>query len=100
MLGRWLGVAHRVGQAMCYWFLTAKNGTVIARSTVGPITDDELGTDTIKADIAKFDTAIDVKLKKIKEDGSLVTLDGVAPAEAEFPLWDSEVEDDPCGASG
>lgn len=32
-LGRWLGVAHNVGQAMTYWILTEK-GTVLARSSV------------------------------------------------------------------
>ena len=32
-LGRWLGVAHDVGQAMTYWVLVDK-GTVIARSSV------------------------------------------------------------------
>lgn len=32
-LGRWIGVATEVGQAMTYWLLTAK-GTVIARSSV------------------------------------------------------------------
>jgi hypothetical protein len=79
---------------MWYWVLTAY-GTVIARSTVGHIPDDELGTDTIKEHIAKFNTDIAVKLKEINEEGTLVTLDGVAPAEPEFLLWDSEVEYDP-----
>lgn len=39
-LGRWLGVAHSVGQAMTYWILKS-NGYVVARSTVRPITDEE-----------------------------------------------------------
>ncbi|MGH7955268.1 MAG: hypothetical protein ACREOZ_04835, partial [Gloeomargaritales cyanobacterium] len=39
-LGRWLGVAHDVGQAMCYWILK-KNGHVVARSTVRPLTLEE-----------------------------------------------------------
>jgi len=30
ILGRWLGEAHHIGQAMCYWVLT-KTGRVIAR---------------------------------------------------------------------
>lgn len=33
LLGRWIGVAHRIGQAMCYWILP-KSGEPIARSTV------------------------------------------------------------------
>ena len=32
-IGRWLGVSHHVGNALCYWILTNK-GTVIARTTV------------------------------------------------------------------
>jgi Reverse transcriptase (RNA-dependent DNA polymerase) len=39
-LGRWLGVAHNVGQAMNYWILKS-NGYVIARSTVRPLTTEE-----------------------------------------------------------
>ncbi len=30
---RWLGVAHRVGQAMCYWLLP-ESGVLIARTTI------------------------------------------------------------------
>ena len=32
-LGRWLGIAPRVGSDMTYWILT-ETGNVIARSTV------------------------------------------------------------------
>ena len=35
-LGRWLGVAHRVGQSMVFWIMN-DNGKVIARSTVTPL---------------------------------------------------------------
>ena len=37
-LGRWLGVAFGVCQAMTYWLLTAKR-TVIVRSSVSPLSD-------------------------------------------------------------
>jgi len=37
-LGRWLGVARDVGQAMTYWLLTEK-GTIIARSSVTTVSD-------------------------------------------------------------
>jgi hypothetical protein len=40
-LGRWLGVAHSVGQAMTYWILKS-NGYVIAHSMVRPLTLEEL----------------------------------------------------------
>ena len=36
-LGRWLGIAHRVGSDMTYWILT-ESGKVIARSTVQHVT--------------------------------------------------------------
>jgi hypothetical protein len=39
-LGRRLGVAHNVGQAMTYWILK-DNGYVIARSTSRPLTQEE-----------------------------------------------------------
>ena len=32
-LGRWLGVSHRIGSAMCYYVLTDK-AQIISRSTV------------------------------------------------------------------
>ena len=32
-IGRWLGIAHRVGQALVYWIMNS-NGYVTARSTV------------------------------------------------------------------
>ena len=40
-LSRWLGVAHNVGQSMCYWILV-KGGEFIARSTVIPIPEHDL----------------------------------------------------------
>jgi hypothetical protein len=45
--GRWHEVAHRAGQALCYWILTI-TGQVITRTTVQPIPSDELLTDTFK----------------------------------------------------
>ena len=32
-LGRWLGIAHRIGSDLCYWILT-KSGKIISRTTV------------------------------------------------------------------
>jgi len=40
-LGRWIGVAMDVGQAMTYWILTAK-GTIIARSSIAPLSNMDL----------------------------------------------------------
>ena len=46
-IGRWLGVAHRVGNLMSYWILT-QTGRVIARTTVQRVTNLELQTDEVK----------------------------------------------------
>ncbi len=54
ILGRWLGEAHKVGQDMCYWVLTS-TGKPIARSTVQPISDAEMATDVVKAELVAFD---------------------------------------------
>ena len=39
-VGRWLGVSHRVGQALCYWILPS-SGRPIARTTVRPWTNND-----------------------------------------------------------
>ena len=40
MLGRWLGVSHRVGSALCYCILSEK-GKVLSRTTVQHLTEKE-----------------------------------------------------------
>jgi hypothetical protein len=49
-------VAHRLGQALCYWLLT-KTGQVIARTTVQKMTDD-LITPVVQQEIENFDKTI------------------------------------------
>jgi hypothetical protein len=63
ILGRWLGEAHKISQAMCYWGLTS-TGRPIARSTVQPITDADMSIDVIKAELVAFDESIMVRLSK------------------------------------
>lgn len=46
-LGRWLGVAQDVGQAMTYWILTHK-GTVVARSSIIPLSLDDALDENLK----------------------------------------------------
>jgi hypothetical protein len=46
-VGRWLGVAHRVGSNLCYWILTSA-GKVAARTTVQHVTEIELLDPVIK----------------------------------------------------
>ena len=53
LLGRWLGVAHSVGQALCYWILPV-SGVPIARSTVQPILKDDLTTKEVIDELASY----------------------------------------------
>jgi hypothetical protein len=61
IIGRWLGVAHRVGQAMCFWVLPP-SGIPIARTTIQAISKDELATREVMEQIYDFDTEIAIKL--------------------------------------
>ena len=67
-LCRWLGVAHNVGQSMCYWILI-KGGEFSARSTVIPIPEHDLNsiemrekmdafTKTIESAIGNYESAV------------------------------------------
>ncbi len=47
-IARWIGVAHRVGQAMCYWVLP-DTGVPIVRSTIQAISKQELQTNEVKS---------------------------------------------------
>ena len=53
-IGRWLGIAHRIGSDMTYWILT-EAGHVIARSTVQHITIMDMASDAIKNRVLAFD---------------------------------------------
>ena len=61
-LGRWLGVAHKVGGLMSYWILTV-NCTVITRTTVQQVTSFEMQLDHMKERAQAFDEAIKLKIK-------------------------------------
>ena len=61
-LGRWLGVAHRVGGLMSYWLLTI-NCTVIARTTIQRVTSLEMQTTHMKERAQAFDEATKAKIK-------------------------------------
>jgi len=52
-LGRWIGVAQDVGQAMTYWILTRK-GTVIARSSIAPLSDVDLRSQVVQEKMNAF----------------------------------------------
>ena len=59
-LGRWLGVAHDVGTPLTYWVLK-DNGQVIARSTVRPLLDDEIGDEVERTQRDEFDKMVKEK---------------------------------------
>ncbi len=52
-LCRWLGVAHHIGQSMCYYVLKS-NGKHIARSTVIPVPDSDLQSNDMKEQMRAF----------------------------------------------
>ena len=60
-IGRWLGIAHRIGSDMTYWILT-NAGHVIARSTVQHITVSDMATDTIRNRVSAFDNELSIRL--------------------------------------
>ena len=61
-LGRWLGVAHKVGGHMSYWILTV-NCTVIARMTVQRVASLEMQSTHMKERVQVFNEAIKAKIK-------------------------------------
>jgi hypothetical protein len=60
-VGRWLGIAHRIGSDMTYWILT-KGGKVIARSTVQHITLSDMAKDAVKTAVQDFELAVITRL--------------------------------------
>ena len=60
--GRWLGVASRVGRAMCYWILN-QNGKVVSRSSVQAVTNLQHTTPEVKEIFNNLDKKIQDKLK-------------------------------------
>jgi hypothetical protein len=83
-IAQWIGIAHRVGQAMCFWILPI-SGTPIARTTIQDISQEELITEEVKNLISKYDKAINEKFE---------TQDSL-PQEVAFNLYrEDEHEDD------
>jgi hypothetical protein len=95
-LGKWLGVAHRVGQALCFYILPA-SGRPIVRSTVQALTQDELNEESIQAQINDFDCKIEETIKSVPaqeipqelEDQDYEDLNEPMEPEAEKPEADA-----------
>jgi Reverse transcriptase (RNA-dependent DNA polymerase) len=60
-LGRWLGVAHRVGSDLCYWILN-QQGNVLARTSVQHVTELEQRSPDLQAKIRDFRQALKIRL--------------------------------------
>ena len=63
--GRWLGVSHQVGSALCYFVLN-KSGNVLSRTTVQHVTDDELKKDEVRQTFDELDGSINKELDDTK----------------------------------
>ena len=72
-VGRWLGIAHRIGSDMTYWILT-KGGNVIARSTVQHITLSDMAKDTVKTAVQEYDAAV---ITRLNDDAHLTDEPGI-----------------------
>jgi hypothetical protein len=57
LIGHWIGVAHRIGQAMCYWILP-ESGIPIARTTIQSFTVDEVATEEVQNALKAYDDLI------------------------------------------
>ncbi|HSN67533.1 MAG TPA: reverse transcriptase domain-containing protein [Fusibacter sp.] len=87
VLGRWLGVSHRVGSDMCYWVLL-ENGKIVSRSTVQHVTKDDASSEAIKSKMLEFEAKIKEKL----EEGA--SAQPVKGSRDDFYLEDIEVPGD------
>ncbi len=80
-LGKWLGVAHRVGQALCYYILPA-SAKPIVRSTIQSLTDKEQRSQIIREQVVMLDRNV---LDAIVVEGDMV-------ADIPYDLQDEDYE--------
>ena len=60
-LGRWPGVSHCIGSALCYWILL-KSGKVISSTSVQHVPDEEQCKPNLVAQITTFNSLINARL--------------------------------------
>jgi hypothetical protein len=87
LIGRWLGVSHRVGGFISYWVL-AMRGTVISRTTVQRVTNLKKKTDEVKAAVSEFDSEISCCFKEVED----LAYDGAKPNPED---WSEYLQYDP-----
>ena len=73
-LGRWIGIAHRIGSDLCYWVLP-ETGVPMARTTVQHVTELDLKTDEIKEKVKVFESKLRERLRD--ENHIIKDTDGV-----------------------
>ena len=61
MLGRWLGVSHRVGISLCYWIISEKI-KVLYRTTVQHLTAEEPRDTDVQERIRDYNVSLEDKL--------------------------------------
>lgn len=61
-IGRWIGISHRVGSALCYYVLKS-NGWIVSRTTVTRIPREELARDEIRIQVEKYNLELSEKLE-------------------------------------
>ena len=54
-IARWIGVSHRVGRLMSYWFLPATSGIPMSATTVQRMTNDEKTTEEMQKQMERYE---------------------------------------------
>jgi len=62
-IGRWLGVSHHVGSALCYYILTERT-TVLSRTTIQHFTKEEFGSPEIQERVSEFRKSLDQNINR------------------------------------
>ena len=87
ILGRWLGVSHRVGSGLCYW-IVKQNGKILSRTTVQHIPSSDRNTDDVQARIKEFDETLHETLDDANHN---------LPSDDAAPFHTEDVYDDDSG---
>jgi hypothetical protein len=97
-LAYWLGIAHRVGQAICYWILPSK-GVPIARTTIQRIPKKERQTDHIISKLEELRKSIDKNIHmdipnkghlQLHREDVIIDLEGDEPLEPQAVMQDQD----------
>ncbi len=90
-IARWIGVAHKVGQAMCFWILPS-SGVPIARTTLQAIDEAELPSPVVQDLLKAYDREIEIKIGDQRISETLLPFD-FGSTELDKTLPNSELPD-------